>query len=343
MSTEAAQSSIHDLAIAVNRVLQSNEIILQRLTNIESYSVAYGRHDRSTPRPYSMIDDVSTMTPEIVSAQTREPNPRVDERCPSPRHGISQFDRYLESELYASRVYLRASHRRSISSKFSEENSVSGLSILSEISLAQISNFSMISLPIFYHEIWNPQQFMNLADSVLSPDPMSLNDISRSIKDPKRPQHGFARFERLISTINRAQVARQRSKILLLGEQILASICNLARLNAEPNAVGADQAGKSTIMKQMQFAYLHKYDASPQGREERVQTSQVIYSNIVVALSIILEFMKQLGCQGQLVNHVFFVMKASDANHLSSFTRPTAERWMIFQELISTRDFPAIC
>lgn len=70
--------------------------------------------------------------------------------------GIAQFDTMLESDLYTSRVYSRTTHRHSMSSLL---NSIGDLSFLSGISLAQILNLSVISLPIFCHELWNPQQY----------------------------------------------------------------------------------------------------------------------------------------------------------------------------------------
>ena len=73
----------------------------------------------------------------------------------------SQFDEDLESELHTSWVYSRSTHRHSISSFPSNINSTTGMSFLSTISLAQISNISVFELPIFFHEIWNPQYYKN--------------------------------------------------------------------------------------------------------------------------------------------------------------------------------------
>lgn len=70
-----------------------------------------------------------------------------------------QSNHMLESELYASRVYLRTAHRHSMACLNSRHDSVAGLSILSGISLAQISSLSVISLPVSSHELWNPRHY----------------------------------------------------------------------------------------------------------------------------------------------------------------------------------------
>ena len=58
-----------------------------------------------------------------------------------------------------SKVYMRTEHRHSMYSLVSKEDSEAGLSILSGISLAKISNLSVMSLPFFRDELWIPQQY----------------------------------------------------------------------------------------------------------------------------------------------------------------------------------------
>ena len=77
---------------------------------------------------------------------------------------LSQLDEGLELELHTSWVYSRSSHRHSISSFPSNINSTTGMSFLSTISLAKVSNISVFELPIFCHEIWNPQYYNNTKD-----------------------------------------------------------------------------------------------------------------------------------------------------------------------------------
>ncbi len=74
-----------------------------------------------------------------------------------------QFDPFMESQLYDSRVYLRAIRRFSTLSLPSNTCSAPGMSFLSAVSLGQISNLSVIELPIFHHEIWDSRDY-RLAD-----------------------------------------------------------------------------------------------------------------------------------------------------------------------------------
>ena len=81
---------------------------------------------------------------------------------------ILQFDPDLESKLHVSRVYIPTEHRHSMSSLTSTNDSAAGLSFLSGISLAQISSISVISLPIFSYELWNPQQYRDIRSTDMS-------------------------------------------------------------------------------------------------------------------------------------------------------------------------------
>lgn len=78
------------------------------------------------------------------------------------RQHIFQLNSTTESELYASRVYMRTKHRLSMSSLSTSHDSGAGLSFLSKISLTQISSISVISLPLCCNELWNPQQYRDL-------------------------------------------------------------------------------------------------------------------------------------------------------------------------------------
>lgn len=190
-STQAAQTLIWNLTSTVEQILQTSEDVSRRVASIETQFATPNRYtdlplrappnnddasttiiplaqdnrdhdtfaqsirqngDREEPPP-ELIDIASFGTPEGKSSSGGQPSSSSLDRR------VVRFDPTLESELYASRVYSRNTHRHSIPSLFSTENSVTGLSFLSGISLARISNLSVISLPIFCHELWNPQQY----------------------------------------------------------------------------------------------------------------------------------------------------------------------------------------
>ena len=195
-STQAVQTSISNLTSTVKQILQASEDVARRVANIETrFAIPIG-HPESTLRAPLTNDDASTIIPlaqdtwdhDSFAQSIREkgdpeqPLPEVIDTASSGtskgqisfggQHSsstigrqVARFDPTLESELYESRVYSRNTHRHSISSLCSTENSATGLSFLSGISLAQVSNLSVISLPILCHELWNSQQYQTPQNS----------------------------------------------------------------------------------------------------------------------------------------------------------------------------------
>ena len=149
---EAVQTSICNLTTTVEHILQASEDVSSRLACIETMFAAPSGHSASTLRAPIETDNV------IAQPQVSVGEPLNSD----PSRSILQFDPNLESDLHASRVYMRTEHRHSMSSLTSTYDSVARLSFLSGISLAQISDISVISLPIFSYELWNPQQYREI-------------------------------------------------------------------------------------------------------------------------------------------------------------------------------------
>ena len=208
-STQAAQRSILNLTTAVEQILHTSEDVSRRAASMETRFASSSRYPESTLRPAQNNDDASTIISlaqdldqdtnaqsirqkgdreepsleevDVDSASTPKVQSSFLEQNPSSSVGRQEvrLDPTLESELYASRVYSRNTHRHSISSLFSTEHSAAGLSILSGLSLAQISNLSVFSLPVFCHELWNPQlyetsQHSRRAASPIAEEPSTL-------------------------------------------------------------------------------------------------------------------------------------------------------------------------
>ena len=164
---EAAQTSICNLATTVEHILQASEDVSSRLARIETMFAVPTGYSASTH--WAPIDNDNEIAQPQVS--TEEPlNSDLNRR-------ILQFDPNLESELHASRVYMRTKHRHSMSSLTSTYDSVAGLSFLSGISLAQISSISVISLPIFSYELWNSQQYRDIRSTDMSASLRAQNPI----------------------------------------------------------------------------------------------------------------------------------------------------------------------
>ncbi len=125
-----------------------------------------------------------------INAAEGQDDVGLRQRSQASSFKLSQFDEDLELELHTSRVYSRSAHRHSISSLQSKINSTTGMSCLSAISLAQISNISVFKLPIFYHEIWNPQFY----------DDVNSLAISHGLR---RRRVGTSEFANLVSTLRK--------------------------------------------------------------------------------------------------------------------------------------------
>ena len=102
--------------------------------------------------PTDTSDAASTIHPSSYGIQNADPSP------PDAGHIMSQFCIQTQTELEASRVYRRTAERHSISSLPSGFHTAAW-SALSGVSLAEISNLSVLSLPISYGELWNPQHY----------------------------------------------------------------------------------------------------------------------------------------------------------------------------------------
>ena len=72
---------------------------------------------------------------------------------------ISKFDFIFDKDLYASRVYKRAMLKPFAQSAASSTICTVGWSFLSGLSLGEISNVSVIALPILPNELWNCEHY----------------------------------------------------------------------------------------------------------------------------------------------------------------------------------------
>ncbi len=106
----------------------------------------------TSERPTDTSDGASTIRPTSYGIESDTLPP------PGVGHTMSQFGIQIQKELEASRVYRRTAERHSISSFLSGLHSAAW-SALSGVSLAEISYLSVLSLPISYDELWNPQHY----------------------------------------------------------------------------------------------------------------------------------------------------------------------------------------
>ena len=154
-SVKEAQSAVSNLATLVNRVLESNNELALRIAEMQVQIEGSNRYAASTLLvPLEPIDEVSTIRSTKL----------LTEKSSSFAHKPSSddtFDQNLRRDLNESKVYARNRHRFSLRSISSSAAQSLNYSFLSKCSLAAVSNISVIRLPIYSHDLWNPQYYLH--------------------------------------------------------------------------------------------------------------------------------------------------------------------------------------
>lgn len=135
----------------VNQVLESNEEMFQRLasTRVQSNTASSGSTVITRGRGHN-DDDASTIRP----CRPDDGNVLASELRQTAAYGFA-----FEQDLQRSRVYRRAFIRDAESSVSSSNGRSVGWSLLSGLSLTDISCLSVISLPVSAQEIWNSSHY----------------------------------------------------------------------------------------------------------------------------------------------------------------------------------------
>jgi len=153
-SMEEATNSTGTLNDLVHQVLQSSQEISTRLSSLEGLLQAQNVASTHSADQCNDEEDVSTIIPRRpVHTSLLEP---VD-----IGNSSSVFD--CDNDLHGSRVYVRALRRKSFQSLRSNSKSL-GWSCLSELSMADVSNISVVSLPICDAELKNSEHY-NLTEA----------------------------------------------------------------------------------------------------------------------------------------------------------------------------------
>ena len=152
------QTSIGHLTTVIHEVLGRTEELARRLDRIEAGVASSSRFATSRIKTWPGVnDDLSIITPQSG------PEQRYSEPCSSSFATFQTSNPHLEAELRSSRVYARTLRRHSLSSLPTSSEHSNGWSCLSELSLAQISDISILSLPLSTGELWNPQPYASLS------------------------------------------------------------------------------------------------------------------------------------------------------------------------------------
>jgi len=155
-SVKEARSAVSTLVSRVNDVLESNHELALRLNDMQSQIGGYtSRLAASTWRvPPESIGESSTVRySQPLAGDTSALLLR------RPSNG-DDFDQNLRRDLSESQVYARNKHRFSLASVSTSTAESLNLSVLSKFSLAAVSNISVIRLPIYSCDLWNPQHYL---------------------------------------------------------------------------------------------------------------------------------------------------------------------------------------
>ena len=174
-SVDQATSSVENLTRLVQQVLRTNQYLFSRLGNLESVP------DNQTARSAASKNEI-VMQDDTLSVNPKPDNSELTLGAVEPP--IRRFE--FEQDLHSSRVYTRAMKRKTRESLVSSAAFSFGWSCLSEMSLADISNISVISLPVSASDLSNSEHYASgkvrpIAKSRL--EPLTVGSLSKPLPD----------------------------------------------------------------------------------------------------------------------------------------------------------------
>lgn len=147
----------------VSQVLKSNQEISQRMANMELRAITFAPSNAPT-----MTDaDTISAVPANINAEVNKDDESIVtitqiKSDPSSQANVETLftsGHTFDKDLNNSRPYTRALKRPPIWSATSSTIETMGWSCLSGLSLADISQISVINLPISSRELWNGQRY----------------------------------------------------------------------------------------------------------------------------------------------------------------------------------------
>ena len=183
-----AQSSASQLTKLIQQVLESNSEMSRRLANLEMQTLG---QSHSTVQPlaasniyrndHAMVDTNAAVEPHRGSSSVGEHTRASEENGEAISTETEDLKRInfsftFDQDLNNSRVYSRAIKRGSVWSTASSAVHTTSWSCLSGLSLAEVSELSVIGLPISAKELSNGHRF-ELTDAELT-QALEENDIS---------------------------------------------------------------------------------------------------------------------------------------------------------------------
>lgn len=242
-SFEEAQSSVTQLTTLVEQLLGKNEEISRRL---ETFEIHPGKEK-------NLISFESENADDIEGRQGNSVETVVMNTSPS-----SSF----EQDLYASPVYARTMEEKSNLSIPLSTGHSNARSFLSNLSLADVSDISVLSLPITTAEIWNHHHY--------------LTEHQRVTKTHASPRDSRVAMSQHHSVpLAEAELPTPLDKIpdaCISGEKGSSCVPNKIML------LGISLAGKTTVLKQLQNLYAGGFTPA-----DRVEARAAILRSLICA------------------------------------------------------------
>ena len=180
-SVEEATTSVEALTNVAHQMLQSNKELSSRLSSLESLSNRQLLSSSSSVIADSVRDNAST------NRRPRAPHPLTDKAMEI------RFTFDFDEDLSQSWVYSRALRRKSFQSLSSSAANSFAWSCLSELSLANVSNVSVLSLPITVGMIINPEHYGLLRNANTTIDQVGASQtlLAGRAQQPSPPSSAY--------------------------------------------------------------------------------------------------------------------------------------------------------
>ena len=179
-----------ELNALITQVLESNKVLAERMANLELQQSAHalseapgstqgvehdhGKSETTLQQQELLFSDGETSTDSAIPApndkredQDNQSIVTVRRIGPATSQTLTAVDGFaFEQDLFASRPYARAMNRRPCRSATSSVVPTMGWSYLSGLSLADISEVSILSLPLSPLELWNGHRYVAARDDL---------------------------------------------------------------------------------------------------------------------------------------------------------------------------------
>ena len=208
-SVGEAENALSELKASITQILESNQILAERMANLElQYSAHaptkapvptedgedyHGKSGTTLRQEEPILDDGETSTYSSIPALSDKGKDQDNESIVTIRHVVpvaretfTAADGFaFEEDLFASRPYVRAIKRRPCQSVTSSVVPTMGWSYLSGLNLTNVSKVSILSLPLSPLELWNGHRYISARDDLVDSAGVTAQQRQASVTPTK--------------------------------------------------------------------------------------------------------------------------------------------------------------